>query len=181
VLLCSAGVLGGLGFLCLALGGAIGTAFHNDVWATVWNVARWPAGLLVITAATVLILRRAPESPSAGLVVAVVGPSSRSSGPVTAAWTVLQRQFDVRPDLGPLAGIVLSALDLCFLGAVFRVSVPPSWSDSCRRSAPRTRRRRPPAFVSWSRGAPSDELGRRVAASCPSTVGLNGSAARWRG
>jgi YihY family inner membrane protein len=61
VLLWSAGVLGGLGFLCLALGNVVATAFHNDAWATVWNVARWPVGLLLITAAIVMILRRAPN------------------------------------------------------------------------------------------------------------------------
>jgi YihY family inner membrane protein len=61
VLLCSAGILGCLGFLCLALGNVVGTAFQHDVWATVWGVARWPAGLLLIAASTVLILRRAPN------------------------------------------------------------------------------------------------------------------------
>jgi uncharacterized BrkB/YihY/UPF0761 family membrane protein len=61
VLLCSAGALTGLGFACVALGRVISTSVNDDLWAKVWDVARWPIGLLLITAAMALILRRAPD------------------------------------------------------------------------------------------------------------------------
>jgi YihY family inner membrane protein len=109
LLLCSAGVLGGLGFLCLAFGTVVATAFHNDAWATVWNVARWPAGLLLITAATVLILRRAPNrhqpdwswlSMGAALAVALWVVVTAALGLFFSVSSTFGRTY------GPLAGIV---------------------------------------------------------------------------
>jgi YihY family inner membrane protein len=109
VLLFSAGVLGGLGFLCLAFGNVVATAFHNDAWATVWNVARWPAGLLLITAATVLILRRAPNrhqpdwswlSMGAALAVGLWVVVTAALGLFFSVSSTFGRTY------GPLAGIV---------------------------------------------------------------------------
>jgi len=109
LLLLSAGVLAALGFACVALGHVVGTAFNNDLWSSVWNVARWPAGLLFITAAIALILRYAPRRHqpawswlSMGALLAVV------------LWVVVTLGFDVffsvsstfGKTYGPLAGIV---------------------------------------------------------------------------
>jgi YihY family inner membrane protein len=109
VLLCSAGVLGALGFLCLALGNAIGTAFNNDPLATAWSVVRWPLGLLVITAATVLILRRAPNRHQPGWSWLAMGALL-----AVALWIVVTVCFGLFFSVsstfgrtyGPLAGIV---------------------------------------------------------------------------
>jgi YihY family inner membrane protein len=109
LLLCSAGVLGALGFLCLALGNVIGGAFNNDAAGTVWVVVRWPAGLLFITAAVVLILRKAPNRRQPGW-------SWLAMGAVLAVglWVVVTVAvglfFSVSSTFGrtygPLAGIV---------------------------------------------------------------------------
>jgi YihY family inner membrane protein len=60
-LLCSAGALAGLAFVCIAVGSIVATTFHDDLWVIVWNIARWPVGLLLMTASIALILRRAPR------------------------------------------------------------------------------------------------------------------------
>ena len=109
LLLCSAGILAGLGFTCVALGHVIGTAFNNDVWSSVWNVARWPIGLLFITAAMALIFRRAPRRHQPGW-------SWLSMGALIAValWVVVTLGFDLFFSIsstfgktyGPLAGIV---------------------------------------------------------------------------
>jgi YihY family inner membrane protein len=109
LLLCSAGALTGLGFACVALGRVISTSVNDDLWAKVWDVARWPAGLLLITAAMALILRRAPDRHqpnwswlSLGALLSV------------ALWIVLTAGFALFFSIshtfgqtyGPLAGIV---------------------------------------------------------------------------
>lgn len=109
LLLSSAGVLAGVGFACVALGHVIGTSFNNDVWTTVWNVARWPIGLLFITGAMALILQRAPRRHQPGW-------SWLSMGAVLAValWVIVTLGFDLFFSLsttfgktyGPLAGIV---------------------------------------------------------------------------
>jgi YihY family inner membrane protein len=109
VLLCTAGLLAVLGFACVALGHVIGTAFHNDLWTTVWNVARWPVGVLFITGAVVLILQRAPRRHQPGW-------SWLSLGALLAVvlWIAVTAAFDVffsvsstfGQTYGPLAGIV---------------------------------------------------------------------------
>ena len=127
VLLCSAGLLAVLGFACVALGHVIGTAFHNDLWTTVWNVARWPVGLLFVTGAVVLILRRAPSRHQPGW-------SWLSLGALLAVvlWIAVTAAFDVffsvsstfGQTYGPLAGIVallLWSLGIGDRGALRRV------------------------------------------------------------
>jgi YihY family inner membrane protein len=109
LLLCSAGVLGALGFLCLALGNVVGSAFNNDAVGTMWDIARWPAGLLFITAAVMLVLRRAPNRRQPGW-------SWLAMGAVLAVglWVVVTVAvglfFSVSSTFGrtygPLAGIV---------------------------------------------------------------------------
>ncbi len=109
LLLCSAGLLAGLGFACIALGHAVGSAFNNSLWETVWNVARWPVGLLFITAAMALIMRRSPRRHQPGW-------SWLAFGALLAVvlWVVVTLGFDLffsasstfGQTYGPLAGIV---------------------------------------------------------------------------
>jgi YihY family inner membrane protein len=109
LLLCSAGALTSLGFACVALGRVIGTAVNDDLWAKAWNLARWPIGLLLITAAMVLILRRSPDRHQPSW-------SWLSMGALlsVALWIVLTVGFALFFSLshtfgqtyGPLAGIV---------------------------------------------------------------------------
>jgi YihY family inner membrane protein len=109
LLLCSAGSLAALGFACVALGHVIGTAFNNDAWATVWNVARWPIGLLFIASAIALILRRAPRRHQPGWSWLAMGALL-----AVALWVVVTLAFDIffrvsstfGQTYGPLAGIV---------------------------------------------------------------------------
>ena len=109
VLFCSAGALAALGFACVALGGVISTAVNDDLWAKAWNLARWPIGLLLITAAMALILRRAPDRHQPGW-------SWLSMGALLSVvlWIVLTVGFALffsvshmfGQTYGPLAGIV---------------------------------------------------------------------------
>jgi YihY family inner membrane protein len=109
VLLCSAGVLAVIGFACVALGHVIGTSFHDAAWATVWNVVRWPVGLLFIAGSIALILERAPRRRQPGW-------SWLSMGALLAValWVIVTVAFDLffsvsstfGQTYGPLAGIV---------------------------------------------------------------------------
>ena len=140
LLLCSAGFLACLGFVCIALGRVISTAIDTDLWATVWNVARWPIGLLLITAAMALILRRAPDRHQPGW-------SWLSMGALlsVALWIVLTVAFALffgvshtfGHTYGPLAGIV--ALLLWSFGSsvavLFGVSVA-AQLEAVRAGAP---------------------------------------------
>ena len=122
LLLCSAGLLAGLGFACVALGHVVGASFKNDAWATAWSVARWPVGLLFIASALALILKRAPRRHqpdwswlAMGAILAVV------------LWVLVTLAFDIffsvsstfGQTYGPLAGIV--ALLLWSYGSSFAV------------------------------------------------------------
>ena len=109
LLLISAGALAGLGFACVALGHVIGTAFHNDAWASVWSVARWPIGLLFVSAAMALVLRRAPRRHQPGWSWLWLGALL-----AVILWVVVTLAFDIffrvsstfGQTYGPLAGIV---------------------------------------------------------------------------
>lgn len=51
----TAGTLSVLGFAGLALGSAIATSLGGSTARTIWNVIRWPIGIVLIIAATALI------------------------------------------------------------------------------------------------------------------------------
>lgn len=99
--------LGGLG-----LGGLFGSAFGAGSAATIWSVARWPLGILLLIAAIALLLRWAPRRHqpawswmSFGAIVAVA---------LLALVTVLLNLFfrfssTFGSTYGPLAGIVALA------------------------------------------------------------------------
>ena len=57
----TAGTLAALAFVGLGLGGAVASALGNSSTRTIWNVARWPLGILLLVAAIALILRWAPR------------------------------------------------------------------------------------------------------------------------
>ena len=57
----TAGTLAALAFGGLGLGGAIASALGSSGTRTIWNVARWPLGILLLIAAIALILRWAPR------------------------------------------------------------------------------------------------------------------------
>ena len=109
LLLCSAGLLAGLGFACIALGRAVGAAFGNDAWATVWNVARWPVGLVLIMASIALIFARAPRRHQPGWSWLAFGAFL-----AMALWAAVTLGLDLffsvsstfGQTYGPLAGIV---------------------------------------------------------------------------
>ena len=109
VLLCSAGLLAGIGFTCIALGRAVGAAFNNDAWATVWNVARWPVGLVFIMASIALIFARAPRRHQPGWSWLAFGAFL-----AMALWALVTLGLDLffrvsttfGQTYGPLAGIV---------------------------------------------------------------------------
>jgi YihY family inner membrane protein len=61
VLTLTAGTLAALAFGGLGLGGAIASALGNSSVRTIWSVARWPLGILLLIAAIALILRWAPR------------------------------------------------------------------------------------------------------------------------
>ena len=57
----TAGTLAALAFVGLGLGGGVASALGNGSTRTIWNVARWPLGILLLVAAIALILRWAPR------------------------------------------------------------------------------------------------------------------------
>ena len=57
----TAGTLAALAFVGLGLGGAVASALGSSSTRTIWNVARWPLGILLLIAAVALILRWAPR------------------------------------------------------------------------------------------------------------------------
>ena len=179
LLLCSAGVLGALGFLCLALGNVVGSAFNNDAAGTVWDIARWPAGLLFITAAMMLILRRAPNRRQPGW-------SWLAMGAVLAVglWVVVTVAvglfFSVSSTFGrtygPLAGIVALLLWTYASSAAVLYGVSVAAQLEAVRAgragaAERGEGGRPAGSPSWLRSVDSsDELARPLSRRAPVPV-----------
>ena len=61
LLLLVAGGLAALGFVGLALGGAIASSLGGHTARMVWNIARWPVGIAFLMAATALMFHWAPR------------------------------------------------------------------------------------------------------------------------
>ena len=61
VLTLTAGTLAALAFVGLGLGGAVASALGDSSAHTIWNVVRWPLGILLLIAAIALVFRRAPR------------------------------------------------------------------------------------------------------------------------
>jgi YihY family inner membrane protein len=108
----TAGTLGALAFGGLGLGGAIASTLGTPTVRTIWSVARWPLGVILLIAALALILRWAPRRHqpawswmSFGAVVAV--------GLMALVTIVLNVFFHFSSSFGttygPLAGIIALA------------------------------------------------------------------------
>lgn len=61
LLMLTAGTLAALAFVGLGLGGAVASALGSSGTRTIWNVVRWPLGILLLIVAIALILRWAPR------------------------------------------------------------------------------------------------------------------------
>jgi YihY family inner membrane protein len=108
----TAGSLSVLAFVTIGLGGAIATSFGNTTMKAIWNVARWPIGIALLTAATALVFRWSPRRHqpawswlSLGALVAV--------GLLALVTLALNLFFDFSSTFGttygPLAGVIALA------------------------------------------------------------------------
>jgi uncharacterized BrkB/YihY/UPF0761 family membrane protein len=96
-------------FALLAFGHSIGDSIHNPVVNRSWDVARWPAAVLLVTSATTLIFRYSPRrrQPSPSWLAFGAAVSSVVWLVVTiglGAFFSLSKSFG--ETYGPLAGIV---------------------------------------------------------------------------
>src|ERR1700675_43534 len=66
VLTSSAGILFVAAFAALALGRAISSSLSGQTASTIWNVARWPLALSLLTAAIALLFRWSPRRQQPG-------------------------------------------------------------------------------------------------------------------
>jgi YihY family inner membrane protein len=55
------GLLDAAAFAALAFGRSIGASLNNDTISSAWNIARWPLGLVLTTAAMTMLLRWCPR------------------------------------------------------------------------------------------------------------------------
>jgi YihY family inner membrane protein len=80
----TAGILSLLGFIVLVAGGAIASAFGwSEGATTVWNVLRWPLGLLLALGSYTVMFERAPRRNQPGLSWLAVG-----AGVSLALWLI---------------------------------------------------------------------------------------------
>ncbi len=113
VLACSAGVLSLLAFLLFVAGSAIGEAAlssgTSDVLITVWNIVRWPAGLVLVVGAFALLFKESPRrtQPSASWLAMGSAVSLILWVLFTAALTFyLTASKSFGQTYGPLAGVL---------------------------------------------------------------------------
>jgi YihY family inner membrane protein len=109
----TAGVLSVVAFILLVAGGAIATSGPSAGWSdtlvTVWQVARWPVGLLLTVAAIALIFRASPNRHQPQLSWLAVGASI--SVVLWVALTALLALYlstskNFGQTYGPIAGIL---------------------------------------------------------------------------
>ena len=74
----TAGTLSVIGFVGSAIGSAVATSLGGDTASTIWNVIRWPVGIVLLMAASAMVFRWAPRRRPARLVVAPVGAPPQS-------------------------------------------------------------------------------------------------------
>lgn len=124
----TAGTLSVLGFAGLALGSAIATSLGGSTARTIWNVIRWPIGIVLIIAATALIFRWAPRRRQPGWSWLAVGATA-AVGLLALVTIALNLFFQFSATFGatygPLTGFIalafwslLSALALLMGGAL---------------------------------------------------------------
>jgi YihY family inner membrane protein len=113
VLALTAGVLSVVAFILLAAGGAIATSGPSAGWSdtlvTIWQVARWPLGVVLTVAAIALIFRTSPNRHQPQLSWLAVG-----AGIAMVLWVVLTALLalylstskNFGQTYGPIAGIL---------------------------------------------------------------------------
>jgi YihY family inner membrane protein len=109
----TSGTLASLAFVCVAFGRGMTRGISTEGWAELWNVARFPIGLALITVAVTLIFHASPRRCQPQLSWLAFG-----SGVAVVLWVVvtvglglffrLSRSFG--QTYGPLAGIVALTL-----------------------------------------------------------------------
>jgi YihY family inner membrane protein len=109
VLAVTAGILSLLGFIVLVAGGAIASAFGwSESATTVWNVVRWPLGLLLALGSYTVIFERAPRRNQPGMSWLAVG-----AGVSLGLWLIftlllslyVARSSSFGSTYGPLTGV----------------------------------------------------------------------------
>jgi YihY family inner membrane protein len=105
----TAGTAATVAFLSLALGRNVFTRIASGTAVTVWSVARWPLGLVLIGAAVTILLRTSPRrcQPKLSWLAFGAGVAVTGCGIVTVALGVffrVSRSFG--QTYGPLAGMV---------------------------------------------------------------------------
>jgi YihY family inner membrane protein len=105
----TAGILSLLGFIVLVAGGAIASGFGwSEGVVTVWNVLRWPLGILLVLGSYTIIFERAPRRNQPGLSWLAVG-----AGVSLALWLLftlllslyVSRSSSFGSTYGPLTGL----------------------------------------------------------------------------
>jgi YihY family inner membrane protein len=161
VLACTAGLLSMLAFLMFVGGSALGQAARatgiSSTLVTIWNVARWPLGIVFVVAAAALLFKLSPRrmQPSASWLAYGSAVSTilwfAFTG-VLALYLTASKSFG--QTYGPLAGVIgillwalLTSLAI-FLGLAFaaqleavRAGVPSPQSAEERFDAPEFSRR----------------------------------------
>jgi YihY family inner membrane protein len=115
----TAGVAGTAAFVMLSVGSQIGDAIENDTADSVWAVARWPLGLVLLVAAVTLIFKLAPRREQPELSWMVVGGalSVLAWFAVSMAMSLfLESSGSFGDTYGPLAGLVALLLWSFFSG-----------------------------------------------------------------
>jgi YihY family inner membrane protein len=105
----SAGALDACAFATLAFGRSIGESLNNDSLSTVWNAARWPLGLLLMTGAITMLFRWCPRrhQPSPSWLAFGSAVSVLLWGAVTALLAAFfSASSSFGTTYGPLAGMV---------------------------------------------------------------------------
>jgi YihY family inner membrane protein len=120
----TAGALATAAFAVMAWGRGVGDSLHNDVLSTLWGWGRWPAAVLLITAAITVLFRWCPRrrQPSFSWLAYGAGLSVGGWVVVTLGLAGLFRwSSSFGETYGPLAGLVgltlwalLSAIALLF-------------------------------------------------------------------
>ena len=122
------GLLTAAAFLALALGRQLGQAFDSSTVRDVWNVLRWPLGVITLTASMALVFRLSPNrhQPAWSWLAFGSAVSVILWGAVTAGLGFFFRaSSSFGETYGPLAGIValliwslLSSIGILYGGAV---------------------------------------------------------------
>ncbi|MEA2505837.1 MAG: hypothetical protein QOH48_455 [Actinomycetota bacterium] len=148
VLAITAGLMSVIAFVLFVAGGAVATSGPSAGWShtlvTIWQIARWPIGILLMVAAISIILRASPNRHQPQLSWLAVGASV-----AVALWVVftallalyLGTSKNFGQTYGPLAGILgllfwsfLTSLSL-FLGIAFAAQL-----EAVRAGVPRPKR-----------------------------------------